>query len=198
MNRHMITLAALWIACALPAAARAATTTTRPAGDDNSPFQQGTYAFSLTGSYISHIRFSTDELYELTLSGGYYFWNNHSINLELQGYYGNEESDSDVIIGGIGLLGRWHFLRGNKWSLFVDGGGSITYADQEFPQQPFDGTNFNFTGKVGLGASWEFQPRTHLLGGARYFHLSNGQIRKQDDNPTFDGIQWWGGVMWTW
>ncbi|MEA2710624.1 MAG: lipid 3-O-deacylase [Phycisphaerales bacterium] len=170
----------------------------RAADGEPTPFAKGTYNFSLTGAYIQHIRFSIDELYNVNISAGYYIADNHSLNLELQGYWGDQAFDSDVIIGGIGLLGRWHFLHGDKWSLFLDGGGGVTYADQEFPQYPVDGTNFNFTGKVGLGATYEFQDHTHLIGGARYFHLSNGQIRKQDDNPTYDGIQFWGGVMWTW
>jgi hypothetical protein len=166
--------------------------------DGRVEFPKGTKSFALTGSYIQHIRFSIDELQNVDVSAGYFLWDNHSLNLELQGYRGDQEFDSDVYIGGIGLLGRWHFLRGNKWSVFIDGGGGVTYADQEFPQSPYDGTNFNFTGKVGLGATYEFHEHTHLIGGARYFHLSNGQIRHADDNPTFDGIQFWGGVMWTW
>jgi hypothetical protein len=166
--------------------------------DEASDFAKGTKSFTLSGSYIQHIRFSIDELQNIDISAGYFIWDNNSLNLELQGYRGDQEFDSNVYIGGIGVLGRFHFLRGDHWSVFFDGGGGVTYADQEFPQYPVDGTNFNFTGKVGLGATWEFHEHTHLIGGARYFHLSNGQIRKADDNPTFDGIQFWGGVMWTW
>lgn len=181
------------LAATAPSPARAAELNSAP-----TPFPQGTWTASLTASYIQHIRFSVDELHNLDLSAGYFIWDNHSLNLELQGYHGDQEFDSDVYIGGIGLLGRWHFLRGDRWSVFIDGGGGVTYADQEFPQSPYDGTNFNFTGKVGLGATYELRDQLHLIGGARYFHLSNGQIRKADDNPTFDGIQFWGGVMWTW
>ena len=168
------------------------------AAEEPTPFDKGTYNFSITAAYIPHIRFSIDDLYNVNVSGGYFFWDNHSVNLELQGYWADQEFDSDVYIAGFGILGRWHFLRGDKWSLFIDGGGGVTYADQEFPQSPYGGTNFNFTGKVGLGATYEIQDDTHLIAGARYFHLSNGQIRHRDDNPTFDGIQFWGGVMWTW
>jgi hypothetical protein len=193
--KRIIVIATLLLTTCGSASLAAAAPATRPA---DAAFAKGTYNFSLTGAYIQHIRFSVDELENVNVSYGYFFWNNNSLNLELQGYRGDQEFDSDVYIVGIGVLGRWHFLRGNKWSIFFDGGGGITYADQEFPQSPYDGTNFNFTGKVGLGATWEFHDHTHLIGGARYFHLSNGQIRKPDDNPTFDGIQYWGGVMWTW
>jgi hypothetical protein len=164
-------------------------------GQEHGPFDKGTWNVSLTGSYITPIRYSEDELFNLTLAVGYAPWDNHSLNLELSGYYGDQPFDEDVIIGGIGILGRWHFLRGDKWSVFFDGGGSVTQADQEFPR---GGTNFNFTGKLGLGGTYELHPGTHLIGGARYFHLSNAQIRKRDDNPNYDGLQWWGGMMWTW
>jgi hypothetical protein len=165
--------------------------------EEPTAWPKGMKTLTLSGSYIQHIRFSIDELENVDISAGYFFWNNNSLNLELQGYHANQDSDSDVYIGGIGITGRFHFLRGDKWSIFFDGGGGVTYADQEFPQYPVDGTNFNFTGKVGFGGTWEFKEHTHLIGGMRYFHLSNGQIRGQDDNPTFDGIQFWGGVMWT-
>ena len=168
------------------------------AADEPTPFDKGTWNASVNAAYIQHIRFSVDELYNLNLSAGYYLWDNHSLNVELQGYWADQPFDSDVWIGGIGVLGRWHFYRGSKWSLFIDGGGGVTYADQEFPQSPYDGTNFNFTGKVGLGATYEISDDTHLIAGARYFHLSNGNYRNRDDNPTYDGIQFWGGVMWTW
>ena len=199
--KRLIVLATLLTTCgSFPAAARGARAADAPADDDAADlyFKKGTYTFALTASYLTPARFSEDELLNVNISAGYFLWDNHSINLELQGYWGDQDFDSDVWIGGIGVLGRWHFLRGRKWSVFIDGGGSVTYADQEFPQHPYDGTNFNFTGKVGGGATWEIDDNTHLMGGVRYFHLSNGQIRKRDDNPTYDGIQIWGGVMWTW
>jgi hypothetical protein len=192
MKRIGVVIAVLLASCASLRAAE------ERAADERIDFAKGTKSFTLSGSYIQHIRYSIDELENVDVSAGYFFMNNNSINLELQGYHANQEFDSDVYIVGFGLLARWHFLRGDRWSLFVDGGGGVTYADQEFPQSPNDGTNFNFTGKVGMGGTYEFRDHTHFIGGVRYFHLSNAQIRKSDDNPGFDGIQFWGGVMWTW
>ena len=161
-------------------------------------FPQGTKSFALTSSYILPARFSEDHLLDVEVAGGYFLWDNHALHIELQGYWADQDFDSDVYIGGIGILGRWHLLRGHRWSFFIDGGGGVTYADQEFPQHPYDGTNFNFTGKVGVGATYEVSDGAHLMGGVRYFHLSNGNYRNRDDNPTYDGMQLWGGMMWTW
>ena len=168
------------------------------AEDAPSPFQEGTQTLSLSASYIPPIRFSEDELLGVEFGLGYYFAENHQINLEFQGYYSDDRDyldggSGDVLIGGVGLLGRWHFLPRQNWSLFLDGGGSVTQATRHFPAE---GTHFNLTGKIGLGASLRLGDATHLMGGARYFHLSNGQIRKMDDNPSYDGIQIWVGVMW--
>jgi hypothetical protein len=168
----------------------------RGAAAEQTPFSKGTWNFSLSGSYVTPIRFSKDHLSNFNLAGGYYFINNNSINLELQGGYIDQPGDSDdAIMGAIGLLGRWHFLVRDKWSLFIDGGGAVSYADH---MAPIFGTNFNFIGKVGVGGSWEIQDHAFLIGGVRYYHFSNGQIHGMDDNPTFDGVQFWAGMMWTW
>ena len=189
MRRIIFASAIVWIASGW--------TWTSPARGAE-PFEKGTYSLTVTSAYIPPIRFSEDHLLNLTLSGGYYFWDNNSLNLELQGYWADQDFDSDVYIAGLGILGRWHFLRRDRWSLFLDGGGGVSYADQEFPQHPYDGTNFNFTGKVGGGGTWALGDGAHLIAGVRYFHLSNGQIRGKDDNPTYDGLEIWGGMMWTW
>ena len=170
------------------------------AADSPTPFEKGTWNFSLSGSYVSPVRFSEDRFYNVTVASGYYFMNNNSINLELQGSWVDQPGggDDDALLGAVGVLGRWHFLVRDKWSLFIDGGGMVSYADHIVPITPYAGTHFNFIGKVGGGASWEIDEHTYLIGGVRYFHLSNGQIRGRDDNPSYDGIQFWAGVMWTW
>jgi hypothetical protein len=157
-------------------------------------FDQGTWTMSLTGSYVSPIRFSDDRLYNLTLSGGYYVVKNTSINFELSGYYAEQPDANDTAIGGFGVLFRTHLLSFDKWTIFIDGGGGVNYADDVVPEF---GTRFNFTAKVGPGITYELNRNTHLVGGARYFHLSNGQIHGRDQNPSYDGVQFWGGVMWT-
>jgi hypothetical protein len=165
-------------------------------GAEETPFSHGTWNFSLSGSYVQPIRFSEDHFYNFNVAGGYYFMNNNSINLELQGSWVDQPGhEDDAILGAVGILMRWHFLVHDKWSLFFDGGGMVSQADQTVP---LFGTNFNFIGKVGVGGSWEIDDHTFLIGGARYFHLSNGQIHGRDQNPSFDGVQLWGGVMWTW
>ena len=84
-------------------------------GQDDSPFDKGTWTLSLTGGYITPIRYSEDKFVNLNLGAGYYFHDNHQANLELEGYYSDEREevpydefgpgdDNDVIIGGLGSI----------------------------------------------------------------------------------------------
>ena len=37
----------------------------------------------------------------------------------------------------------------------------------------------------------------HLIGGARFFHLSNANLHGRENNPSQDGIQYFVGLLWT-
>jgi hypothetical protein len=169
----------------------------RARADDN-PFAQGAWNVSLSGAYTTPIRFSRARTYSVTASWGRYLFDNLSLNGELQGYYAEQPDDTDVLIGGIGVLARTHLWRHDAWSIFFDGGGGVTFADNPFPTYPYEGTHFNFIGKLGFGATYQLHEHEFLTGGVRYFHLSNGQIHGKDQNPTYDSIQLWAGLMWTW
>ena len=166
------------------------TTTAFAASTD---FPAGTWSLELAPSYTTPIRFSEDHFYNFNIAGGYYLFDNFSINGELLGSYVNQP-DEDAILGGVGFFLRWHVLNPQPWSIFIDAGGGLSYADPEVPEF---GTHFNFTAKGGAGVSYRLQDNLHLLGGVRYFHLSNGDIHGRENNPSFDGIQIWAGLMWT-
>jgi hypothetical protein len=170
----------------------------RAAGAQEKQFDKGAWNLELTGSYVTPIRFSEDKFYNATIAGGFYLFDGFAINGELQAYYADQPKFfDDAIIGGAGFLLRWHALRfgpRDDFTIFGDAGGGISYADPEVP--PF-GTHFNFTGKAGVGATLRLADDFNLIGGARYFHLSNGNIHGRDQNPSFDGVQFYLGVMWT-
>ncbi len=155
-------------------------------------YAKGSWGLELTGAYIMPIRFSEDKFYNLNAAGNYYLVNNLSIGAEVQGYY-IDQTYEDAIGAGVGVLARWHLLTRDAFSLFIDGGGGVFYGDPEVPEF---GTHFNFTGKAGVGATIRLGEDLDLIGGARYFHLSNGNLHGRDQNPSFDGIQFWVGVNW--
>jgi hypothetical protein len=196
MKSVLIMIAIVVLACG---SSYAQTQPAAPATEEPNPFAQGTACFSLSGAYLTPIMNARAQVYNFNASIGTYFIDNNSINLELSGYYADQtRGEPDAVIGGVGVLGRWHFLRFDKWSIFFDGGGSITYADNTFPTEPFAGTHYNLTGKAGFGATYELRDHLFLTAGARYFHLSNAQVHGKDQNPNYNGVQMWGGLMWTW
>jgi hypothetical protein len=62
---------------------------------------------------------------------------------------------------------------------------------------PDGGTYFNFTTSTGLGATYRIQDHFYLLGGVRYFHLSNAQIQGPQHNPSVNGVEGFFGLLWT-
>jgi hypothetical protein len=159
---------------------------------DDLPFSRGTWTLEATGSYIDPIRFSDAEFGVGTIAAGYYFADAVAITAELNGY-GVHQFGEDSAGGGFGMGFRWHFARVDRLTLFADAVGGVNQFTVRTP--PF-GTHFNYTGKLGGGVTVRLADDFHLVGGARYFHLSNGNLHGRDENPSYDGVQFYGGLMW--
>jgi hypothetical protein len=155
-------------------------------------FDKGAWGLELTGAYIMPIRFSEAKFYNVNLLASWPIVDHLTFGPEIQGYYVDQPGEN-AVAAGAGVVGRWHFLTYKEFSVFVDGGGGVVYADPEVPEF---GTHFNFTGKGGFGMTWRIRDEVQLIGGVRYFHLSNGNIHGRDQNPSFDGVQFYGGVEW--
>lgn len=156
-------------------------------------FRKGTWTLETEGAYIQPIRFSEDKFYQGNVAFGYYFGDDVALNAEVAGYFVDQPKDDAAILGG-GLLLRWHFLQAERYTLFVDGGVGVTIADTPVPEF---GTHFNYTGKGGVGATIQLREDLHLIGGARFFHLSNANLHGRDQNPSQDGVQYYLGVVFT-
>ena len=160
-------------------------------GDWGSAFPRGTRAFQATAEYIHPIRFAEDKFYGGSVSGHYYFADEASIGVELQGYAVDQVSD-DTALAGAALVLRWHFLAEENFSLFIDGVGGVGLAEAEVPE---GGTHFNYMPKIGGGATVKLRDDLHFIGGVRFFHLSNGNLHGRDENPSQDGVQYSAGVL---
>ena len=154
-------------------------------------FPKGTWDLEIDAGYVQPIRFSEDRLYDLNVGIGYYLVNDFSFTLQLQASYVDQPTEDAGLGAAIGIF-RWHIFHFDRLSLYLDGGGGVSMADPEVPEF---GTHFNFIGEVGPGASWRLKDDVFLLGGVRYFHLSNGNLHGRDQNPSFDGINFYVGVM---
>jgi len=85
---------------------------------------------------------------------------------------------------GLGLAGllRWHLVRINRFSLFLDGSFGGIYYNNEFPPQ---GTSWNFMSRYGGGIDHQLNAKTTLGFGYKLMHISNGK-GLVDNNPAID------------
>ena len=79
----------------------------------------------------------------------YFFAKGHSVNLALNGL-AFDLPDQDPVGINLDLLVRSHWIRGENWSLYIDGGAGIIVTTSRVPNE---GSSFNFTPQGGVGAS---------------------------------------------
>ena len=184
----------------------AAPTTTLSMGEDFStqfppfekspgtdPFAQGRWTLQLYGSGTSSK--NTDGLYSGHVGVGYHFRDGISINAEFVGsaiQMQNTKHDAggDSASGAFDLILRWHFLRGDGWSIFGDVGGGVMESMESFPA---NGSHFNFRPQAGLGATLRITDDCYLMGGVKWLHVSNANLRER--NPGFDSAMFYMGLM---
>lgn len=82
------------------------------------------------------------------------------------------------------LLFRWHFVRAEDWTLFLDVGiGALVATDNV----PATGTGFDFLPRAGFGMTHALDDAgTRLEVGLRWHHISNGHINGDNRNPGRD------------
>lgn len=154
---------------------------------------KGTQSWSLTGGYTQERTGEEESLSNLTISRGYYFLNNVSIEAQVPIYFAHTETED---AGGFGVQAdaRWHFLNIQRFSLYADILGGVLWTSEDFPT---GGTEFNFTYAGGPGASFRLTDSTYLVAGYRFQHVSNGFIEGRDRNPIMNSLGGYVGVMWT-
>lgn len=120
-----------------------------------------------------------------------FFAHGHSINLELNKLKFIQPGDDAVGLN-LGLILRWHFVREEAWSLYVDGGAGFLVTSEDVPAD--GGSQFNFTPQVGGGATFRMRNQEHLMVGLRWHHISNAEL--YPPNPGRDSILLYVGYMW--
>lgn len=158
-------------------------------------FAQGSWTLHSYGS--AAFGDEAGEVYAGHVGVGYHFFDGVSVNLELVG--GTMDIDSargssggDAGFGGLDLLFRWHFLRGDGWSLYADAGAGLMQSGESYPA---DGTHFNFRPQAGVGGTLRLADNLLLMGGARWLHVSNGYTHGEENNPGADSAMVYAGVM---
>ena len=156
------------------------------------PFARGTMTLQFEGSYTSPIRYSENEFATGSVGVGYYLFDNHSLTLLAQGFHVNQEADRDADGGAFFVLGRSHLLNTGRFSLYIDGGGGYSWANEAVPA---GGTTYNIHARVGGGVMYRLKDDCYLTAGARYFHASNAKAHGRERNPGYDGIEYYVGMV---
>ncbi|MHC5007320.1 MAG: acyloxyacyl hydrolase [Planctomycetota bacterium] len=164
--------------------------------------EKDSWRWYLTAGYGQEVNSSHDEF--VIFGGGVSFFmvDNLSLNFELNGLYWDQESSTgfpdahDAWGVNFNVLVRWHFLARETWSIYCDGGVGVMGTTERVPGPDRDesdgGSYFNFTPQIGAGASVEVGPRTRLLTGVRWHHVSNA--RSSNNNPGRDSLMVYAGV----
>lgn len=105
-----------------------------------------------------------------------------SVGLFAEGVYASQTPD-DALGGGGGVLLRWHFVREEKLSLFVEAGCGLLFLDNPVPT---DGSETNFTPRAAFGATFAMSDTTRLVARVGWLHLSNAQT--DSTNPGLDTL----------
>jgi len=119
---------------------------------------------------------------------GYHFLDGLSLNLEGVGGAVQAERDDEGGVGGLDLIARWHFFHEDPASVYIDGGTGFQQATTNFPSD----SHHNFRLQLGLGGTWRIAGGGHVMGGARYLHVSNAGTSEHNDG--YDGAQLYAGL----
>jgi hypothetical protein len=191
MRNWFIVLGLLVTIFGVTPSARAADQATQPA-EPSHPFEKGSATFSLTSG--GTFERNDASIYLANVTGEYASYVADGIALGMQGvgYYGDHEEVASGV--GLNIMARWNFLRFDRVSFYGDIVGGTLYLDANFPE---NGTHLNFTYQGGAGMTIQLNDSLHLVGGARFTHVSNFFIDGRDRNPVFNSYGGYVGLMWT-
>ena len=151
------------------------------------PFgKAGTQRLYVQGAVASD--FDDETLGLVGVGASHFFYDNHSVNLELNALAFDQPGDN-AVGANLNFLVRSHWIRGENWSLYIDGGAGIIGTTSEVPSE---GSSFNFTPQIGGGATFKINDKQRLMTGLRYYHISNADTF--ESNPGLDALMGYVGL----
>jgi len=112
-----------------------------------------------------------------------------SIGVDFNLYVPRDEYNNTI---GLALrpYARFYAVNTEKWRLYFESGGGLIYFFENFPKPTIQdervGTYLNGTTKYGIGSQINFSSQTSLLFGIRHLHISNGNTKGAERNPSHD------------
>lgn len=112
-----------------------------------------------------------------------------SVGSELDFYFPSDAYNSTVGIA-IRPFARFYPVNNSKLKVYFESGGGMIYFVENFPKPTFWdsrlGTYWNGTTKYGIGGEIKIDTNTWLMLGIRHVHVSNGNKKGVDRNPSHD------------
>ncbi|MBE99823.1 MAG: hypothetical protein CMP77_07560 [Flavobacterium sp.] len=96
---------------------------------------------------------------------------------------------------------RFYPVNKENYRIYFESGGGFIYFFDEFPQPTYQddrlGTYFNGITKYGIGAEIKFTQSSYILFGIRHLHVSNGNSKGVERNPSHDSNGFFIGFSYT-
>ena len=108
-----------------------------------------------------------------------------TVGIETSLFHVNQEPIGDVFLPALSLMLRWSAFRVGETSVFLEGGGGLSYASNEVPNR---GTRLNLVSQTGVGLERPLSSRIGLVGGLRWLHVSNNSLNGRDHNPDIQAL----------
>lgn len=112
-----------------------------------------------------------------------------SAGIEFDIYLPRDEFNNTVGFA-IRPFARFYPVNKEKWRMYFESGGGFIYLLDEFPkptdQDSRSGTRWNGTTKYGIGSEINFNKSNAILFGIRHLHISNGDTKGVERNPSHD------------
>lgn len=112
-----------------------------------------------------------------------------SVGVEFDIYVPTDRYNSTIGFA-VRPFARFYPVNNDTWGLYFESGGGLVYFVDNFPK-PTDqddrlGTNLNGTTKYGIGSHINFTLFTSVVFGIRHLHVSNGNTKGVERNPSHD------------
>lgn len=140
------------------------------------------------------VAYDFDDATDVPLRGAYSYFLDDGVEFsaEVGAWYFSQPGDDAVGLSGSVIL-RWHFLRRDPWTAYVDAGIGIVGSSDDVPQ---GGTSFNFLPQAGAGVTRRLNDDgLRLQLGLRWHHISNARIQGDDENPDRDAPMIYAGLI---
>ena len=160
---------------------------------DHVTYPKGAFTLHAYAAYTDDVEHSGYQIPSGSFGAGWYVANDFAIGAEANviGFLQGEGDDTTAY--NISVFLRHHFIDTPKYTVFFDVLFGPEYSDD---QVPGSGTYFNYLTRLGIGATTPINENTELMGGIRWFHMSNANTHGEDENPSINGVQYYLGVIW--